>query len=51
MCDGENRSARRDQADRQKPARTLRLGLEAEQAIAASELGGFLAVLEDLGRA
>lgn len=51
MCDCENRSARRDQADRQKPARKLRLVLEAEQPIAAGELSGFLAVLEDLGRA
>lgn len=32
-------------------ARKLRLVIEAERAIAADDLGGFLAVLEDLGRA
>jgi len=43
--------AETDQKELQTLARKLRLVLEAEQAIAAGELGGFLAVLEDLGRA
>lgn len=43
--------AETDQKELQTLVRKLRLVLEAEQAIAAGELSGFLAVLEDLGRA